>query len=219
LTKPKRAGLIAGLVFLLLLFGAAYWWNFFYRYNELDYCWQCGAKRVRISFRTIIVKTPICLRSEAILGHECEHQNWALIYEHHVPLLTDTLLPGEPLDYIELLPDRNWQQQALRAIGDPNNRLKWLDLVVLRILAQELGYQEENRTTLRKLNVGDGQDWWAKNRKYFQIVEDKQEAQVLFNELSVSLEKESDEAKSIFQFYNSYIQRDLTSNGENNVLH
>jgi hypothetical protein len=214
-SRKKKGALIAAVLAAVGL--VAYLGSF---YQE-DRCWQCGAKRIETRLGTKIVKTPDSLRVEKILGHPCEHRQWKLDYyrtwtilgdgfaKRSVPILCRQCSPSGLVDFIELLPRPEWQRQAVLAVGDPGNRLKWLSAAVLINRGVDLGYAFGDSSQVKTMSDGEWQAWWAAHSKYFEIVTDRESAADLADEYRRSVPDDHERKYWLESIYEIYLRQDL----------
>lgn len=128
-------------------------------------CWQCGATRrswTQVGWPVVsrIDLRDISRRVEVVLGRACAHPHWAHASTHtgmgtfiddlpsqRIPVLM--MGPG-PTEHavvcaIERIPDPRWAAAALLAVGDRDNRLKYVAALALM--------------DLRELRPADGPAW------------------------------------------------------------
>lgn len=101
-----------------------------------------------------------------------------------VPLICYGPGTDDLLDHIESLPRAEWRQQALVAVGDPANRLKWVATLALKIKDRDFVMAFDLPRPRPHLSEAQWDRWWRDNQSYFEIVYDRQTARDRFDEFS-----------------------------------
>jgi hypothetical protein len=179
----------------------------FENYRRVDVCWQCGARKSTSFFQHIfnsysVIENPISKRAESILGYNCPHRRWQMDWfngfighgdtfaSRKVPIIMYLPERGDLINYIEILPEKDWRKKALLAIGDPQNRLKYVATSVLYILGTDLKPAE------KKWTDEQWKQWWLENNGYFQKVTDVDQAREIAKQFSDLVERINPAIKS-----------------------
>jgi len=138
-------------------------------------CWRCGAHlEERYGVFSQVEETDVSKRVVTILDKPCPHPHWHLNCRESVmaiivsfvwadvPLFMGEMTMGNGVtvvvpDLLDQIPDRTWAADAIDAMGDRDNCLKYGALLVIMDLSDKPPH-----------NDAEWQQWWLTSKPVFQ---------------------------------------------------
>jgi hypothetical protein len=133
-------------------------------------CFRCGAAmRTTFGVSALSPADDLSVRVETIAGGPCPHSDWCLatrwslfgvvdgLPSQFLPLLVP--LGGDrvgAIDIIEQLPNPAWARAAVEALGDRENKLKYIALLAIHEAAED-----------RPTSDTEWAEWWEQRRGWF----------------------------------------------------